>query len=274
MREPTHGVRVNGAPNATSARSRRAHAVRWSLPAGALVGIAMVAAACGSSGASSPVSTSHTAAKASPASVTVSSAHVGSLGTVLVNGAGLTLYRYTADSSDHATCTGACASLWPPLTVPAGEHVVAGRGVKASLLATVTRTDGSQQVVFNGMPLYLYKGDTRAGQTKGQGIERTWFAVSAVAASAPATTTTSAPPSSTTPTRAPASPAPAGAGAGGGTAVGGSPAASPPATSPPVPSPPVTSPPVTPPPATAPPPPMTTAPTTTPTTAAGGGYGY
>lgn len=103
------------------------------------------------------------------------------LGTVLVDSHGRTLYELTVDSTQHIVCVGVCASLWPPDTLPAGAKPVAGGGVEATL-ATVQRPDGTWQVAVDGHPLYTYRGDDAAGQTKGQGVMDTggtWYALSA-----------------------------------------------------------------------------------------------
>ena len=86
----------------------------------------------------------------------------------------------TVDSTQHIVCVGVCASLWPPDTLPAGAKPVAGGGVEATL-ATVQRPDGTWQVAVDGHPLYTYRGDDAAGQTKGQGVMDTggtWYALS------------------------------------------------------------------------------------------------
>jgi predicted lipoprotein with Yx(FWY)xxD motif len=158
----------------------------------------MVAAACGSGGATPATSTTvapgSSGPSATPATVTVAS--VGSLGPALVNASGRTLYRFTQDSIGSSACTGTCASVWTPLTVPAGTtHVVAGTGVDTADLGTITRADGSHQVTYKGMPLYTYTGDTRAGVASGQGIGGTWFVVTT--SSRPAATGTSSPPTTT-----------------------------------------------------------------------------
>jgi predicted lipoprotein with Yx(FWY)xxD motif len=187
---------------------------RWLL--GAVLGaVVLGAAACGASSAA----TTTTAKAASPA-LTVSTVHSDSLGTILVDQSGLTLYRYTPDGTGKTTCTGACATAWPPLVLPtAATHLTGKDGVTTSQLGTITRPGGAKQVTFKGMPLYRFAGDTAAGQTKGQGVAGAWFVVSTSAAPAtPAvapTTTTAAP---TTVTTAPpvattvpaATPAPAG----------------------------------------------------------------
>jgi predicted lipoprotein with Yx(FWY)xxD motif len=65
-------------------------------------------------------------------------------------------------------CSGPCAQVWPPLTT--NGKPTAGSGVTASKLTTITRSDGSTQVVYAGHPLYYVVGDTSAGATNGQGI--------------------------------------------------------------------------------------------------------
>jgi len=118
-----------------------------------------------------------------------------SLGTVLTNSKGLTLYIYQGDSATHLGCTGSCVANWPPLT---GAGVAKG-GTKAADLGTIKRGTGTQ-VTYNGHPVYTFAGDSKAGQTNGEGIVlagKTWYAVgpsgAAMKASGkgPSTTTTS-----------------------------------------------------------------------------------
>jgi predicted lipoprotein with Yx(FWY)xxD motif len=152
---------------------------RW-LAAGALGGLVLVAAACSSSATTSTTTTrSKSSTAATSSTATVAWARVGSVGTVLVNSSGLTLYRYTPDGTGKSVCTGACASVWPPLTVAAGTTPVAGTGVATGRLGTITRDDGTIQVTYRGMPLYTFTGDKSAGQANGQHVGNTWFVVSA-----------------------------------------------------------------------------------------------
>jgi predicted lipoprotein with Yx(FWY)xxD motif len=101
-----------------------------------------------------------------------------SLGKVLVDARGRTLYLFEADRNAKSACYGQCAAAWPPfLTTGAG---VGGPNVKNGLLSTTKRKDGTRQVVYAGHPLYFFGGDARAGQTKGEGINRfggSWYAV-------------------------------------------------------------------------------------------------
>ena len=103
-----------------------------------------------------------------------------SLGTVLVDARGRTLYLFAADTKAKSACYGQCAAAWPPFLT--GGAPVADGLAKKGLLKTVKRKDGSLQVVYAGHPLYFFSGDSRAGQTKGEGIEHfggSWFAVGA-----------------------------------------------------------------------------------------------
>jgi predicted lipoprotein with Yx(FWY)xxD motif len=99
------------------------------------------------------------------------------LGSILVDSQGRTLYLFRSDSGTKSACTGACAIEWPPLRAT-GKPTVGG-GATASILASSARSDGKPQVTYNGHPLYLYSGDTAAGQANGEGIGNVWYASSA-----------------------------------------------------------------------------------------------
>ncbi len=145
---------------------RGASGPRAVLAAAALAAVILGAAGCSSgtsatSATTTPATTTPaTTGGSSGASDVVSAASRGSLGEVLVDGQdGATLYRYTPDGTGTPTCTGGCATTWPPLTVPAGTTTVtSGAGVPSGALGTVSRSDGSLQVTFRGMPLYRYAG--------------------------------------------------------------------------------------------------------------------
>jgi predicted lipoprotein with Yx(FWY)xxD motif len=92
----------------------------------------------------------------------------GALGTFLVGPDGKTLYLFEADKTSHSTCSGSCTLVWLPL-ITSGP-AVAESGVKQSLLSTSQRADGTKQVVYNGHPLYSYVGDTKPGDTLGEGL--------------------------------------------------------------------------------------------------------
>jgi predicted lipoprotein with Yx(FWY)xxD motif len=108
---------------------------------------------------------------------------VAGLGTVLVNGQGLTLYMFVPDhQSGKSTCYNTCASAWPPLRLPTGVTIpVAGGQAKPSLLGTTARKDGGQQVTYDGWPLYSWVSDSEPGQATGQGLDNLggyWYALS------------------------------------------------------------------------------------------------
>jgi predicted lipoprotein with Yx(FWY)xxD motif len=101
-------------------------------------------------------------------------------GLVLVSSGGRTLYRYTVDTKGVNRCSGVtvCAKYWPALLVRPGVNPSAGAGVKASLLGTIKAANGMRQVTYAGFPLYTFAGDTKAGQTSGQGFDKQWYVVS------------------------------------------------------------------------------------------------
>jgi predicted lipoprotein with Yx(FWY)xxD motif len=139
---------------------------------GAALGVALLAAAACSSASSTTSSTgagagSSASASGSAAKGTVIMTGSGSAGTFLVDGSGHAVYLWGADSMDKSTCSGACLSAWP--AVPATGTVTASGGAVSSDLSTVTGTDGSKQVAYDGHPLYYFSGDSAAGQTNGQG---------------------------------------------------------------------------------------------------------
>ena len=102
--------------------------------------------------------------------VTVEAAPVGQLGTVLVTNKGFALYMFPPDQARHVTCTGGCATAWPPLLVHSGETIAAGPGVRAGLLGTAPNPGGGRVVTYRGWPLYTYLGDASPGHAAGQGV--------------------------------------------------------------------------------------------------------
>jgi predicted lipoprotein with Yx(FWY)xxD motif len=110
------------------------------------------------------------------ATVTVRST---TLGKVLADRNGRTLYLFEKDRRGKSMCTGSCVSFWPPLLTSAKPR--AGTAVRASLLGTIKRGDGRRQVTYRGHPLYTFSLDKRAGQTNGEGLDdfgAHWYAVS------------------------------------------------------------------------------------------------
>ena len=102
-----------------------------------------------------------------------------SLGRIVVNSSGHTLYLFGKDRNGKSACSGQCASFWPPL-IANGKPRVAG-GAKASLIGTIKRADGRRQVTYNHHPLYTFVKDTKKGQVHGEGLSAfgsKWYAVS------------------------------------------------------------------------------------------------
>jgi predicted lipoprotein with Yx(FWY)xxD motif len=97
------------------------------------------------------------------------SAAGSSLGKIIVDGHGRTLYLFEKDQRGRSACSGSCAMYWPPL-ITRGKPI-AGRGLKSSLLGTIRRANGARQVTYAGHPLYRYALDTKAGQTNGEGLQ-------------------------------------------------------------------------------------------------------
>ena len=172
--------------HALRARSLR-NASRRSAVAVPIVAVGLLAAACGSSsGKSNTASAGQLAASSSAAASASTGAapaavqtHDGPLGTYLTDSAGRTLYMFASDTATSSSCTSACANVWPPLTATGSP--TAGGNVMGTL-TTITRSDGTKQVVYAGHPLYYFKGDSAAGATKGQGSNgfgAKWWVLSA-----------------------------------------------------------------------------------------------
>lgn len=87
------------------------------------------------------------------------------VGTILVNSRGFTLYAFTRDGRNHDACAQIkhCLSLWP--VVATHGRPVAGKGVNPHLIGTITLRGGTRQVTYAGHPLYTYVADSGPGQT-------------------------------------------------------------------------------------------------------------
>ncbi len=112
-------------------------------------------------------------APAGPAQVAVASD--AKLGSLLVDGKGMTLYLYTKDTPNTSTCYGKCATAWPPLLTSGAP--VGGTGLDASKFGTTTRTDGTVQATYNGWPLYYFAKDKQPGDVTGQNVGTVWFVI-------------------------------------------------------------------------------------------------
>ncbi|MFG2176526.1 hypothetical protein ACGFMO_35095 [Streptomyces niveus] len=127
-----------------------------------------------------PAASSSASASASASSSASTAAKVdvknGSFGKMLVDEKGRSLYQFDKDTTNKSMCSGSCATAWPPFTTT--SKPAAGSGIKANLLTTTKRSDGSEQVTYNGRPLYRFEGDKKPGDINGQDINAfgaKWF---------------------------------------------------------------------------------------------------
>jgi predicted lipoprotein with Yx(FWY)xxD motif len=89
-------------------------------------------------------------------------------GRILLDGRRFALYAFTHDPKGRSTCSGRCASVWPPYVVPGSVAVAAG--ARSTLIGTTRRPDGTRQVTYGGRPLYYYVGDREPGQVLCQNV--------------------------------------------------------------------------------------------------------
>jgi predicted lipoprotein with Yx(FWY)xxD motif len=152
----------------------------------AVAAVGLVAAGCGSSTAhpaaparsgsagsvatTAPTTSAPSATTVAPATPAAIMAGKTTLGSLLTDGQGQTVYLFEKDTGTASNCYGACASAWPPVTTTAGQPTV-GRGVNQAMLGTTMRTDGRTQLTYAGHPLYRFVGDRKPGDTTGQGLQ-------------------------------------------------------------------------------------------------------
>ena len=136
--------------------------------------------------ATTPVATAGvTTTAASPtttAAVTTTAAAAGTVrladskfGKILTDDTGRVLYSFTKDEKSKSNCTGTCAATWP---VYAPTTITAGTGIDGTKLTSFDNA-GKKQLAIDGIPLYYYSGDTKAGDTNGQGVGTFWYVVDA-----------------------------------------------------------------------------------------------
>src|SRR5438309_3111515 len=130
---------------------------------GGMAVVGAVAACGGTTTASSPAS-------GGTGSNTISTGST-SLGTVLTNARGFTLYYLTTEQGGVDKCTNqsGCSAVWPGLTPPSGGSASAASGATGQV-SVITASDGSKEVTYNGWPLHTFAMDSQAGQANGQGI--------------------------------------------------------------------------------------------------------
>jgi predicted lipoprotein with Yx(FWY)xxD motif len=148
-------------------------------PALAVPMIAVAIAGCGGGSGNASATPSTATTKSGSSGAAAVNVRSTSLGKILVDSQGRTLYLFEKDTGPKSTCSGACASAWPPFRTSGKPK--AGSGVTASLLGTTTRSDGNDEVTYNGHPLYYYAGDQKAGDTNGQDLNQfgaSWYVLS------------------------------------------------------------------------------------------------
>jgi len=129
----------------------------------------LLGVACGGTSSPTAASSPSPSPASSPAATGATIAvATNKLGQILVDGKGMTVYLFVADTGSASTCYTSCAAAWPPVLTTGAPQ--AGAGATASLLGTTTRTDGNIEVTYAGHPLYYFVRDKAAGDTTGQGI--------------------------------------------------------------------------------------------------------
>ena len=144
--------------------------------------LGLVAAGYGGSSASAAPKMGVAGTQHAMSSVAVKTRNVKGLGTVLVNTKGRTLYVFMKDKQRHVTCTGSCASFWPPLKWKGSGKPAAGGSAKSKLVAWDKDPAGGKVVTYNKWPLYTYSGDAAAGDANGEGQNLNggkWYVMSA-----------------------------------------------------------------------------------------------
>ncbi|MDO8634802.1 MAG: hypothetical protein Q7R34_00965 [Dehalococcoidia bacterium] len=108
-------------------------------------------------------------------SASIKATQSATLGNIITDNSGRTLYIFTRDEANKSNCYDSCAQHWPPLLTIDAPAVASG--ATASLLGTIKRTDGSTQITYNGMPMYYWWQDVKPGDTLGQNVGTVWFVV-------------------------------------------------------------------------------------------------
>ena len=133
-----------------------------------------------SSTAASPTATTTTPSTPATKSISLSVRTLPTVGAVLVDAEGRTLYTFAPDKHSTVTCVSSCTALWPSLKLASGETAAGSPQLKASLLGSDPDPEGGHVVTYAGWPLYTYAADAAAGQDNGQAIETNggrWYVI-------------------------------------------------------------------------------------------------
>lgn len=139
----------------------------------ALIGVALLTglAACGTQQAMTP-----SAAGNSQDTIGVKIGQ-SSLGPIVTDQTGRTLYAFVPDHAGASTCDAGCTASWPALT--SDKTFTAGEGTDQKLLSETKRTEGTEQATYGSWPLYYYVGDQGPGDIGGQNVDGLWYVVGA-----------------------------------------------------------------------------------------------
>jgi predicted lipoprotein with Yx(FWY)xxD motif len=170
-----------------------------------LAGAALLAA-CGAAGPSNSAPATNSSSPA--ATGTTISTGTTSLGTVLTDSRGFTLYYFLPEKgSTIGACTGGCLSAWPPLAVTGAPTAAAGATGALATVSIMLNGAAATEVTYNGWPLHTFGSDSAPGQTGGNGVEGKWFAAmpgtTATATGATTGSSSTPTPPATTPTPTP-----------------------------------------------------------------------
>jgi predicted lipoprotein with Yx(FWY)xxD motif len=143
---------------------------------------ALVLAGCGSSSSNSSSSGTSSSSASGTSSSSSASADVSlrtastSLGTIVVDSSGMTVYYFDKDTANSgvSTCSGECLAAWPAVVATSDSPEVDG---VTGTVGTITRDDGTKQVTLNGLPLYLFVKDKVPGDVTGQAVQGVWWVV-------------------------------------------------------------------------------------------------
>src|SRR5580700_6104604 len=137
---------------------------------------AAVLAACGAAGGTGTTSAPATSAPAASSGTTVTTGTT-TLGTVLTNAQGFTLYYFLPEkNSTLGACIGGCLTAWPPLVATGTPTVSSAATGTLATVSVMVNGAAENEVTYNGWPLHTFASDTMPGQTNGQGVSGMWFA--------------------------------------------------------------------------------------------------
>jgi predicted lipoprotein with Yx(FWY)xxD motif len=125
-----------------------------------------------------PLARTTTSDEDQPGTILAKVADSAKFGQILVDAQGMTMYRYDKDTINpsKSNCEGNCLVKWPAVGWTPGATI---QGVDPSLIGKVIRADGSAQLTVGGWPAYRFWHDKAPGEVKGQGVGKTWWAITA-----------------------------------------------------------------------------------------------